>query len=74
MRIDYEMIGEVREGRNMDLAERQPPVDKSQPVARKKYRKPSVQVYGTLSEMTNSAPHRNKGTTDKFAPGYQQRT
>ena len=41
---------------------------------KKAYRKPSVQEYGTLAEITQTAAHLKTGTVDHFGPGWQART
>jgi hypothetical protein len=54
--------------------DQQVPLESQKPDQKKVYRKPSVQEYGTLAEITQTAAHLKKGTTDNFAPGWQTRT
>lgn len=63
-----------RRGEVMDLEKSQLSLDDRQQEKKKPYRKPFVQVYGTLSEVTKSAPHHHVGTADNFGPGWQSRT
>ena len=47
--------------KTMDMPES---CDKKQPSAKKTYRKPSVQVYGTLSQITQSQTNPNAHVLD----------
>ena len=57
------------------VVDHQVPLENQKPDSKKKaYRKPNVQEYGTLAEITQTAAHLKKGTVDNFAPGWQTRT
>jgi len=43
-------------------------VDNQQPQAKKPYRKPCVQEYGNLREMTQNAPHSPSHVSDGAGP------
>jgi len=61
-----------RGGRDVD---QQVPLENQKPDEKKKvYRKPSIQEYGTLAEITQTAAHLKKGVVDNFGPGWQTRT
>jgi hypothetical protein len=48
--------------------------EKQEQVEKKTYRKPCVQVYGTLAEITKTAAHHHSGGVDNFGPGWNTRT
>jgi len=55
--------------------DQQVPLENQKPDEKKKvYRKPSIQEYGTLAEITQTAAHLKKGVVDNFGPGWQTRT
>jgi hypothetical protein len=52
----------------METADRQLPSDREQQSRKKAYRKPSLQVYGTLAQMTRAIPGSTPATLDGSGP------
>jgi len=58
----------------MSPEERQAATEGRHEVGKKAYRKPSVQVYGTLTEVTEAGPHNAPSNNDGVFPGWHTRT